>query len=75
MKKLIAVAAIVPVIAVAMIGSALSCECRAVGRIGKQDMRCGVSCEPGEMAVCKDGLKAQGKYQTRPTCKCVKASG
>lgn len=74
MKKLIAVAAIVPVIAVLMAGSAASCDCRAVGRNVNQDMRCSVSCEPGQVAVCKDGNKSQGRYSSPPRCKCVKAS-
>ena len=74
MKKRIAVAAIMPVIAVLTAGSAASCDCRAVARSLNQDVRCSASCEPEQVAVCRDGNKAQGHYHSPPSCKCVKAS-
>ena len=55
MKKLIAVAVIVPMIVGAMTSGAASCDCWAVGASMGQDKRCRVSCERGMVAVCKDG--------------------
>ena len=78
MKKLIAVAVIVPLIAVliagAMTSGAASCDCWAAGASMGQDKRCRVSCELGMVAVCKDGKKTNdGRYYTAPSCRCVKA--
>ena len=73
MKKLIAVAAIVPVIAVVMAGSAAShphgATCRAVGTSQFQTVRCVAECKPGEVAECKNG----GNLRP-PSCKCTKTS-